>query len=128
MENALADLEQFFPDYYCLEMKLGSLQNKVAPPAVTQVIRSGGATAVNVAQTNGVIFGLWRAMILDKLIWAPVTNAVVATNGAVVTLTNTQASEQTIVLSGKRSPEVDWGFRRAREIAKLGGARISVLV
>jgi arylsulfatase A-like enzyme len=89
LAGTLTDLQRVH--YYSLEMKLGSFQTKVAAPMIAQVARSGETMAISVPLTSGITYGLWRATMLDPLAWAPAPNAIVTTNGTMVTLTDTQA-------------------------------------
>jgi hypothetical protein len=89
LAGTLTDLQRVH--YYSLEMKLGSFQTRVAAPMITQVARSGETMAISVPLTSGITYGLWRATTLDPLAWAPAPNAIVTTNGTIVTLTDTQA-------------------------------------
>ncbi len=80
-------------NYYSLLMKLGDYQIALAPPVITGITRSNAQFSVAVQRNLTNRYGLWRAGSLDGLAWAPLTNALVATNGATsVTLTDTNGS------------------------------------
>ena len=78
-------------NYYALTMKLGDYQNTLAAPVITSFARSNSQFTVTVTRNVTNSYGLWRALSLDGLSWSPLTNAVVLTNNAVVTLTDTNA-------------------------------------
>jgi arylsulfatase B len=78
-------------NYYSLEMRLGLYQNTLAPPTIATFAFSNGQFSATVPRATNIGFRLWRAAELSELAWLPVTNAVIATNGTNVTLTDTNA-------------------------------------
>lgn len=79
-------------NYYSLTMRLGSYQNTVAAPVITGFNRNGAQFNLTVQRATNLTYGLWRADSLADLAWAPLTNAVIATNGASsVSLADTNA-------------------------------------
>lgn len=80
-------------NYYSLTMRLGSYQNTVAAPVITGFNRIGSQFNLTVQRTTNLTYGLWRADTLADLAWAPLTNAVIVTNGASsVTFTDTNTA------------------------------------
>ena len=80
-------------NYYSLTMRLCSYQNTVAAPVITGLNRTGAQFNLNVQRATNLTYGLWRADTLADLAWAPLSNAVIATNGASsVTLTDPNTS------------------------------------
>jgi arylsulfatase A-like enzyme len=77
-------------NYYSLEMKLGNYQNSLASPTIAAFSRTGSQFGVTVARSTNS-FRLWRANTVSDLAWAPVTNAIVTTNGNDVVLTDTNS-------------------------------------
>lgn len=89
--NSLSPTAQ--SNYNALVMRLGDYQSILSPPTLTSLGSSNGQFAVTVLRTTNISYALWGATVLDDLAWAPVTNAVIMTNGAsTVTLTDTKAT------------------------------------
>jgi arylsulfatase A-like enzyme len=79
-------------NYYALVMKLGDYQLALSPPVITEFAKTNAQFAVTVQRNLTNSYGLWRAVTLDGLSWAPLTNAAVVTNGTgSVTLTDSSA-------------------------------------
>lgn len=80
-------------NYYSLEMKLGDYQIALSPPVITGFVKTNAQFLITVQRNLTNSYGLWRASTLAGLNWAPLTNALAATNGTgSVTLTDTNAS------------------------------------
>ena len=80
-------------NYNALTMRLGNYQSTLAPPTLTNFASTSGQFAISVQRTANVSYALWRAGALDDLAWAPLSNAVIVTNGtASVTLTDPGAT------------------------------------
>lgn len=80
-------------NYYSLQMKLGDYQNRLTAPVITGFGRAGSQFFVTVQRNLTNSYALWRASTLDGLNWAPLTNALMITNGTIsVTLTDTNAA------------------------------------
>ena len=80
-------------NYYSLMMKLGDYQIALMPPVITSIAKTNAQFVVTVQRNLTNSYGLWRATSLDALAWAPLTNALVVTNGtSSVTLTDTNAA------------------------------------
>jgi hypothetical protein len=68
---------------------LSDYQNTLVTPTVTALTHAFPNFTMTVARDTNVHYALWRAAALDDLAWAPVTNAIITTNGtASVTLTD----------------------------------------
>ncbi len=79
-------------NYYSLTLRLGLYQDTLAAPTISSSTRSNGQFSATVLLATNVVFSLWRAATLDALAWAPVTNAMVVTNGSTVRLTDPSAA------------------------------------
>ena len=91
LSRALTATQQ--ANYYSLEMRLGRYQDTLTAPVITSSGRTNNQFSATVPRTAGLSYGLWRAATLDDLAWAPLSNAVIVTNGgATVTLTDPNAS------------------------------------
>jgi hypothetical protein len=76
-------------NYNALTWRLGDYQNSLTAPTITDVSNPAAQFTLTVARNTGAHYTLWRAEALDDLAWAPVTNAVIVTNGtSTVTLTD----------------------------------------
>src|SRR6185369_14798668 len=80
--------------YFALEMRLGLYQTALAAPTIASSSAMGNVFTVTVAKGTNVTYGLWRSSTLETLGWAPVTNAVVSTNGARVQLVDPAPPQQ----------------------------------
>lgn len=91
LSGALTATQQ--ANYYSLTMRLGSYQNTVAAPVITGFNRAGAQFNLTVQRATNLTYGLWRADTLADLAWAPLSNAVIVTNGASsVTFTDTNTA------------------------------------
>ena len=80
-------------NYNALTMRLGNYQSALAPPTLTTFASTRGQFTITVQRAANVSYALWRAGALDDLAWAPLSNAVIVTNGtASVTLTDPGAT------------------------------------
>jgi arylsulfatase A-like enzyme len=80
--------------YYALTMKLGDFQDKLVPPSITGFTRAASQCSLTVPRGTNLAHVLWKSPTVDDLGWAPLTNALVVTNGTTtVTLTDTNATE-----------------------------------
>lgn len=87
LNRALTTTEQ--ANYYALTMKFGEYQETLSPPMILNYSRTSGQFSVTVQRQSGLGYNLWRSSTMAYLGWAPVTNAVVTTNGiATITLTD----------------------------------------
>jgi arylsulfatase A-like enzyme len=76
-------------NYHALTWRLSDYQNTLVTPTVTALTHAFPNFTMTVARDTNVHYALWRAAALDDLAWAPVTNAIITTNGtASVTLTD----------------------------------------
>ena len=79
-------------NYFSLTLRLGGYQQTIAQPVINGKSRSGNQFTLTVPSAVNLNYSLWRAAELSDLSWAPVINAIVATNNSVVSLTDTNAS------------------------------------
>jgi arylsulfatase A-like enzyme len=76
-------------NYHALTWRLSDYQNTLATPTVIALTNAFPQFTMTVARDTNVHYALWRAATLDDLAWAPVTNAIITTNGTTsVTLTD----------------------------------------
>jgi arylsulfatase A-like enzyme len=77
-------------NYNALTWRLGEYQNLLTPPVVSALTNAYPQFTLTVARNTNAHYTLWRAPVPDDdLAWAPVTNAVITTNGTTtVTLTD----------------------------------------
>jgi arylsulfatase B len=77
-------------NYNALTWRFGDYQNLIAAPTVAALTNTYPQFTLTVARNTNAHYTLWRAPVPDNdLAWAPVTNAVITTNGAAtVTLTD----------------------------------------
>jgi arylsulfatase B len=77
-------------NYNALTWRFGEYQNLITAPTVTEVTNAHPQFRLTVARNTNAHYTLWRAPVADNdLAWAPVTNAIIATNGTTsVTLTD----------------------------------------
>jgi arylsulfatase B len=76
-------------NYYSLEMKLGDFQTKLGAPTILSSALNGAAFTTTVQRNPTNSYALWRAYELTNLAWAPVSDAIVLTNGSNVSLVDT---------------------------------------
>ena len=82
-------------NYNALTMRLGNYQSALVPPTLTSFGSTSGQFTITVQRTANLSYALWRAGALDDLAWAPLTSAVIVTNGATsVTLTDPSATNE----------------------------------
>jgi len=80
-------------NYNALTMRLGNYQSAMAPLTLTTFASTNGQFIITVQRTANLSYALWRAGALGDLAWAPLSNAVIVTNGAAsVTLTDPGAT------------------------------------
>jgi len=80
-------------NYYASVLRLAAYQSAIAVPAVTNIAATASQVTLTVPRNTALHYSLWRAAGLDDLAWAPVTNAIIVTNGsASVTLRDTNAT------------------------------------
>ena len=80
-------------NYYSLVIALGAYQDALAAPVITGMVRTSGQFSVTVQRATNLTYALWRAPSLDSLAWAPLTNALIATNSpSLLTLTDNNAA------------------------------------
>lgn len=79
-------------NYYSLEMRLGLYQDTLTAPFISSATRSNFQFIVTVTQATNTTYRLWRAAALNDLAWAPLSNAIVVTNGTNVRLTDSNAT------------------------------------
>ena len=91
-------------NYYSLTVRLGLYQDTLTAPMMFNPTRTGSQFSVTVPLDTNVVFSLWRAATLEPLAWAPVTNAIVVTNGSNVFLTDTSAAGANFYRVEARSP------------------------
>jgi hypothetical protein len=80
-------------NYHALVLRLAEYQAAIPQPSVTHVTATTSQITLTVPRNLSLNYSLWRAAELNDLAWAPVTNAVVTTNGASsITLTDPGAT------------------------------------
>jgi arylsulfatase A-like enzyme len=77
-------------NYNALTWRLGEYQNLITAPTITDVTNAYPQFKLTVARDTNAHYTLWRApTVTTDLAWAPVTNAIIVTNGTTsVTLTD----------------------------------------
>ncbi len=68
-------------NYNALTWRLGDYQNLITAPTVLNAARTYPQFTLTVALNTNANYALWRAAALNDLAWAPVTNAIIVTNG-----------------------------------------------
>jgi arylsulfatase A-like enzyme len=68
-------------NYNALVVRLSDYQSALTPPVVTNPVLNNTFFTVTVARDTALNYELWRAAELADLAWAPVSNAVITTNG-----------------------------------------------
>jgi arylsulfatase A-like enzyme len=92
LSSSLSEIQR--ANYYALTMKLGNYQNELAPPLINGFTRGASRFSVTVPLATNLAHHLWKAATPADLAWAPLTNALVVTNGmTTVTLTDTNAGD-----------------------------------
>jgi arylsulfatase A-like enzyme len=91
LASALTPVAQ--SNYYASVLRLAAYQSAIAIPAVTNIVSTASQATLTVPRNTSLHYSLWRASELNDLAWAPVTNAIIVTNGSSsVTLTDTNAT------------------------------------
>jgi arylsulfatase A-like enzyme len=91
-------------NYYALTMKLANYQDKLVPPIITGLTGAASQFSVGVPRGTNLTHHLWKAATLHDLAWAPLTNALVVTNGTTITLTDTNAADTVSFYRVEASP------------------------
>ncbi|MDB6028532.1 MAG: sulfatase [Verrucomicrobiales bacterium] len=79
-------------NYYSLQLGLGHYST-LSQPVMTNTVKTSSLFSGTVQQNTSLFYSLWRSSDLGGLTWAPVTNALIVSNGvATITLTDTNAS------------------------------------
>jgi hypothetical protein len=78
-------------NYWGLALGLGGY-SALTQPVLTNFNKPGDVFTTTVSRNTNLTYSLWHSTSLNALSWAPVTNAIIVTNGAVtVTLSDTNA-------------------------------------
>jgi arylsulfatase B len=87
LNGTLAPTQQ--ANYYSLLLRLAGYQTALASPAITTFTKAATHADLTVSRSTNYSYTLWRAASSDELAWAPLTNAIVITNGTTsITLTD----------------------------------------
>jgi arylsulfatase A-like enzyme len=68
-------------NYNALVLRLAEYQAVIPQPSVTNILATASQVTLTVLRNPSLNYSLWRAAELNDLAWAPLTNAVVITNG-----------------------------------------------
>jgi arylsulfatase A-like enzyme len=68
-------------NYNASVLRLAAYQSDIAIPGVTNIAAAASQATLIVPRNTTLNYSLWRAAELNDLAWAPVTNAIVITNG-----------------------------------------------
>jgi hypothetical protein len=68
-------------NYNASVLRLAAYQSDIAIPGVTSIAATASQATLIVPRNTTLNYSLWRAAELNDLAWAPVTNAIVITNG-----------------------------------------------
>jgi arylsulfatase A-like enzyme len=91
LASALTPVAQ--SNYNALVLRLAEYQAAIAQPSVTHVSTAASQVTLTVPRNTALNYSLWRAAELNDLAWAPVTNAIIDTNGTTsITLTDPGAT------------------------------------
>jgi hypothetical protein len=66
--------------YNSLTYKLAGYQEALSQPVIADTTRQGDLFTLTVTGESNLIYTLWQTASLDTPEWAPVTNAIVASN------------------------------------------------
>ena len=68
-------------NYHSLTFKMANYQDALAQPVINDSFMTNGVYTLRVTGESNLSYVLWRTTTFDPLDWAPVTNAVVISNG-----------------------------------------------